>query len=77
MLYLIEAGSVIVRPLSGVYSREPYWKDIVSFEFVIARRGERSPCVCATTDDLLLLRAYSLLYYADCRQITENCRITD
>jgi len=61
-MYLTEAGSMIVRTLSGVYSREPYWKDIVFFGFVIARRSERSPGVYARTDDLLLLRAYSLLY---------------
>jgi len=31
MLYRIEADFVIVRVLSGIYSREPYWKNIVFF----------------------------------------------
>jgi len=37
---------VIVRVLSGIYSREPYWKDIVFFVFVIARRSESTLSVC-------------------------------
>ena len=46
MLYFIEAGSVIVRALSGIYSREPYRKVIVFFVFVIARRSKKTPGVC-------------------------------
>jgi len=37
MLYLTESGSVIVRALPGMYSREPYWKDIVFFGSVIIK----------------------------------------
>jgi hypothetical protein len=34
-MYLIEAGSVMVPALSGMYFREPYWRDVVVFGFVI------------------------------------------
>jgi len=63
MFYLIEASSVIVRTLSGMYSREPYWKDIVFFGFVIARRSERTPAVCTRTDDLLSLQVGYILHH--------------
>ena len=63
MFYLIEAGSVIERALSGMYCRELYWKDIVLFGFVIARRSEGTPGVCARTDNLLSLQVGYILHH--------------
>jgi len=47
---------MIVRAISGIYFREPCWRDVVFFGFVIVRRNERTPGVCAWTDDLLRLQ---------------------
>jgi len=57
---------VIVRDLSGIYSRELYWKDIVFFGFVTGRRSERSTGVCPRTDDLLLQYDLYLLLCVQC-----------
>jgi len=40
-MYLTEAGSVIVPALPDMYSREPYWKDIVFFGSVIIKMNIR------------------------------------
>jgi len=37
MLYLIEADSVNVHALSGMYFRKTYWRDIVFFGSVIIK----------------------------------------